>query len=141
MYTLEDLQQQNEEISALCDVLAVLVEHPELRANVFVCELLMRFREKVWMHLVFEDNPIYSELARHPDQAFSDVAKSFHDSAKATRKRFAHYIKHACEHADSELNAEQYLSESRAIIGLIRERLAYETEQVFPLVHAHQQAG
>lgn len=139
MYTLQELQQQNEEISALCDVLAVLIEHPELRTNVFVCELLARFREKVWMHLVFEDNPIYSELARHPDQPFSDVASSFHDSARQIRRRFAHYIRHACDRTGSELDDEQYLSESRAIIASIRERLAYESEQVFPLVRAHQQ--
>ncbi|KPK40800.1 MAG: hypothetical protein AMJ69_00910 [Gammaproteobacteria bacterium SG8_47] len=136
MYTLEELQEQNNEISALCNVLAVLLEHPELRTNAFVCELLKRFREKVWMHLVFEDNPIYSELARHPDQAFSAVAEAFHDSAKEIRKRFAHYVKHACDPA-----AEQDLGEARAIIALIRERLAYESEQVFPLVRAHQQAG
>ena len=138
MYTLEELQEQNHEISALCDVLAVLLERPELRSNTFVCELLKRFREKVWLHLVFEDNPVYSELARHPDPAFSATAQAFHDSARAIRTRFAHYVRHACEPARDTGSAERDLREAREIIALIRERLAYESEQVFPLVSAHQ---
>ena len=46
-------------------VLRVLIEHPALRHNPYACELVSRFNEKVWMHLVFEENTIYAELARH----------------------------------------------------------------------------
>ncbi|MCG6886662.1 MAG: hypothetical protein LJE74_05585, partial [Proteobacteria bacterium] len=63
MYTLDELKNQNEEIARLCDVLSVLVEHRSMHNNPYVCELMSRFKEKVWMHLVFEDNTFYSELS------------------------------------------------------------------------------
>ena len=51
MYTLEELEQQNRDIANLCQVLLVLVQEPELRGNPYVCDLVSRFYDKVWMHL------------------------------------------------------------------------------------------
>jgi len=53
-----------------------------------VCELASRFNEKVWMHLVFEDNTIYSELAAYNNPDISTFAHDFHDNAKAIKKDF-----------------------------------------------------
>ena len=52
MYSVGELKKQNEDISELCDLLSVLIEHRSLHNNSYVCELMARFREKVWMHLV-----------------------------------------------------------------------------------------
>ena len=73
MYSVDELKKQNEDIADLCDVLSVLIEHRSLHNNRYVCELMARFREKVWMHLVFEDNTIYAELIRHNDKSISDT--------------------------------------------------------------------
>ena len=47
MYSLDELKEQNKEISQLCDVLSVLMEQQSLHNNPFVCELMTRFKEKV----------------------------------------------------------------------------------------------
>ena len=65
MYTLDELKKQNMEISDLINILQILTKEKSLINNPFVCELVERFNEKVWMHLVFEDNSLYSELAKH----------------------------------------------------------------------------
>jgi hemerythrin-like domain-containing protein len=134
MYTLTELKKQNKEISDLINVLSVLIEQPSLRDNPFVCELLSRFNEKVWMHLVFEENAIYSELSKHHNPDINGIARQFHDSAKLVRKNFTQYVKLWCH---SSANQEQLITESKNIFQLIQGRISYETDEMFPLAEKH----
>ncbi|HEB67597.1 MAG TPA: hemerythrin domain-containing protein [Gammaproteobacteria bacterium] len=134
MYTLDELKKQNQEITQLCEVLAVLVEHAHLHNNPVVCELMSRFKEKVWLHLVFEDNTLYQELARHDDEATRRVVQEFHDSARALKKRFSTYLRRWCQPEVSDSEHEDLLRESREIFNLIRNRVQYEDEHIFPLL-------
>ena len=93
MYTLDELKKQNQEISDLIEVLETLIKQQSLTNNPYVCELVCRFNEKVWMHLVFEDNTIYSELSKHHNPDISGIAQEFHNSAKNTKKHFTRYLK------------------------------------------------
>lgn len=133
MYTLDDLRQQNQDIFELCEVLSVLIEHHDIYDNSVFCDLMARFKEKVWIHLVFEDNTIYTELARHSDPEVRKVAGDFHESAKRIKKRFRDYVKHWCKPQIDAREHEILVEESRAVLALIRDRIAYENEQMFPL--------
>lgn len=137
MYTLNELKRQNQEISDLIDVLSVLIEKQELRKNPFVCELVSSFNEKVWMHLVFEDNTIYSELAKHHNPDISNIANQFHDSARQVKKSFSNYVKLWCQTSTTEGNHEAFIDTSTKIFDLIRDRVRYESEEMFPLVEQH----
>jgi len=134
MYSLEELKQQNQDIKSLCDVLSVLIENTALHDNPYVCDLMSRFREKVWMHLVFEDNTIYAELVRHQNRSVSSIAKTFHESARVIKKKFSGYVRRWCNPAVTDKEHEALLEESREIFKLIRERIDYENEQMFPLI-------
>jgi hemerythrin-like domain-containing protein len=134
MYSLDELKNQNQEISQLCDVLSVLMEQPSLHNNPFVSELMKRFKEKVWVHLVFEDNTIYAALLHTGDEKTSNVAKAFHDSAKEIKHRFSGFVRHWCSMPESNQEREILRKESSEIFGLIRDRISYENEQIFPLV-------
>jgi hypothetical protein len=134
VYSVEELRRQNQDITELCDVLSVLMEHRALHNNSYVCELMARFREKVWMHLVFEDNTIYAELVRHNDKSVSDTARGFHDSAKAIRKRFSEYVRHWCDAEVHDADHDRLLQESHELFRLLRERIAYENAHMFPLI-------
>ena len=134
MYTLEELKTQNQEISQLCDVLSVLMEKESLHNNPFVCDLMTRFKEKVWVHLVFEDNTIYAALLHTGDEEITKKAKAFHDSAKEIKHRFSGFVRHWCTMPGTNSEHEQLKSESSAIFALVRKRIAYESEQIFPLV-------
>ncbi|MDH5766027.1 MAG: hemerythrin domain-containing protein [Gammaproteobacteria bacterium] len=137
MYTLTELKKQNTEISDLIQILETLVKEKSLANNPFVCELVERFNEKVWMHLVFEENTIYSELARHHNPDISNIAKTFHENAREIKKRFAHYVKLWCHSIKENKDHPAFVTESNAIFELIRERVRYELEEVFPLVEKH----
>ena len=134
MYSLDELKAQNQEISDLCTVLSVLVEQQSLHNNPVVCELMARFKEKVWMHLVFEDNTLYAELARHDDKAVSETARTFHDNAREIKKRFSGYVRRWCKPAVDDAEHEALVKESREIFQLLKERVEYENQHMFPLL-------
>lgn len=138
MYSLDELKEQNKEISQLCDVLSVLMEQQSLHNNPFVCELMTRFKEKVWVHLVFEDNTIYAALLHTGDEKISNTAKAFHDSAKEIKHRFSGFVRHWCSLPGSDSEHDKLSNESREIFALIRERISYENEKIFPLVEQQQ---
>ena len=138
MYSLEELRNQNQEISDLCDVLSVLIENKKLYSNPVVCELMARFKEKVWVHLVFEDKTIYAGLSSHDDESVSKIAKGFHDSARVIKKQFSQYIKHWCNPEIPDAEYTTLLKETREVFRLIMERVKYENEYMFPLVEKYQ---
>ena len=138
MYTLEELEQQNSDIANLCQVLLVLVREPELRGNPYVCDLVSRFYDKVWMHLMFEDKSLYTDLLDSPEPSVVDRVTAFHDSARVLKKRFGSHIKQWCHiDADEEEHAA-FKQEMTEVIGAIMERVAAENETMIPLVRAQQ---
>lgn len=137
MYTLDELKKQNTEITELIDVLSALIDHQNLRGNPYVCDLVAKFNEKVWMHMVFEDNTIYSELSRHHNPDISSIAKSFHDSAREIKKDFSTYVKLWCKVTEGKASKDGFTEESERIFSLIRERIRFELEEIFPMVEKH----
>lgn len=133
-YSLDDLKKQNQEISQLCDVLSVLMEKPALHNNPFVEELMTRFKEKVWIHLVFEDNTVYVGLLKNKDKKTDEVIKTFHDSAKEIKHCFSVFVKHWRTIASSDEEHSELSKECRDIFAMIRERVNYENNEIFPLI-------
>lgn len=139
MYSsLDQLKEQNQEISQLCDVLCVLVKEPSLNNNPFVQQLMTRFKEKVWIHLVFEDNNFYSTLLCSEDEKVRETAKAFHDSAKDIKRRFSEFIRLCCNTVETDSKYVAFSEQSHEVFALIRNRIAYENEHIFPLVEQMQ---
>jgi len=134
MYSLSELKKQNKDINDLIDVLEILIKEDHLMENPWVCDMVSRFNEKAWMHLVFEDKSIYSELAKHHNPDIRQIAKSFHDSAKSIKKDFANYMKLWSLVSGSERHHQAFCDQSSLILDKIRQRITYETEKVFPLI-------
>jgi hemerythrin-like domain-containing protein len=137
MYTLDELKKQNREIGDLVEMLRVLIQHPHLRNNPYACELVARFNEKVWMHLVFEENTIYAELARHHNPDISKIATQFHDSARDIRKHFSHYVKLWCQTATGQGQHAAFIEESNKVFDMIGARIRFENDELFPIVEHH----
>lgn len=138
MYTLDELKKQNDEIVELCDVLCVLLKEPSLYNNSFSIELMDRFKEKVWMHLIFEDNTIYSELSQHPDEEFGRIVDEFHQSGRAIKRQFSAFIRNWRKYAESGKEHNIVHGECQEILTMIRERARYENDKMFPVVKKMQ---
>ena len=138
MYSLSELKKQNQEIGDLADVLDVLINKQNLIQNPFVCDLVCRFNEKVWMHLVFEDNSLYNELAKHHNPDISNLAESFHNSTKAIRKEFSDYVKLWCKASGADHHQQAFCEQTPKILNKVRQRIKFETEKMFPLVESDE---
>jgi len=137
MYTLKELKKQNQEISELLDVLSVLIEHSSLINNSYVCELTTRLNEKVWMHLVFENNTIYTELSRHHNPDIQKITQDFQQSARDVKKVFSDYVRSWCHTQTNKKEHQAFVEESKNVFTLIRSRIEQEEENIFPLVEKH----
>lgn len=135
MYTVEELQQQNRDIANLCEVLGVIVSNPQLRGNPYACDLLSKFYDKVWMHLVFEDKSLYSDLLLHPDEEVVRVATAFHESAKTLKKSFRQHVKQWCMVEPlKEGESDAFQDEMLDMIAAVMQRVRAENEEIIPLV-------
>lgn len=134
MYSIADLKEQNKEISQLCDVLSVLMEQESLHENPFVLELMKRFKEKVWVHLVFEDNTIYAAMLHSNNEEVSNIAQTFHESAKEIKHHFSDFVRQGRVMPKTSSEHDTLSKETRNIFELIRKRIDYENQKVFPLV-------
>lgn len=140
MYSLSELKKQNQEITDLIDVLRALISDKTLVRNPFVCDLVSRFNEKVWMHLVFEDNALYSELAKHHNPDISEIAKRFHDSAKDIKKEFSCYVKLWCKTSGADRHQQAFCGNSLDMLNKIKQRVDFESNKIFPLVENQVEA-
>ncbi|MEN8214713.1 MAG: hemerythrin domain-containing protein [Pseudomonadota bacterium] len=140
MYTVEELQQQNQDIADLSQVLQVLVENPQVRGNPYACDLLSKFFDKVWMHLVFEDKSLYSDLLLHHDSEVVKIATVFHDSAKALKKRFRKHVKQWCHVEPLKAGeTDAFQEEMLSVISDVMRRVKSENDEIIPLVKRLQQ--
>ena len=140
MYSVEELQQQNRDIANLCQVLKVVVENPQLRGNPYACDLLSKFFDKVWMHLVFEDKSLYSDLLLHHDDEVVKVATAFHDSARELKKSFRKHVRQWCNVAPlKEGEKDTFQDEMLIAIEDVMQRIRSENEVIIPLVKRLQQ--
>ena len=136
MYTLSELKKQNQEISDLIEVLEALLKEQKLIGNPLVCDLVSRFNEKVWMHLVFEDDSIYAELSKHHNPDISTIANQFHDSAKDIKKEFSSYVKLWCKASGADHHHQAFCEQTAEMLGKIKQRITFETQQMFPMVES-----
>ena len=134
MYTLDELKQQNRDISELCQVLSVLTNDYELRGNSYLCDLVSTFYDKVWMHLMFEDKTLYTDLLASHDEEVVAAANRFHDSAKALKKQFGSHIKKWCHLDADESEYSQFSGQMRDVIAAVMERVRVENDEIIPLV-------
>ena len=134
MYSLNELKKQNQEINDLIDVLKVLISHKALFNNPIVCDLVSRFNEKVWLHLVFEDKSLYAELSKHKNPNISQIARDFHENAKEIKKSFSEYVKLWHKASGEHHHRQAFCEQSSDMLEKIKDRVKFETEQIFPLV-------
>lgn len=134
MYSLDELKQQNRDIAELCQVLEVLTDKYELRGNSYLCDLISTFYDKVWMHLMFEDKSLYTDLLTSHNADTVAAANNFHDSAKALKKRFGGHIKKWCHHDASKEEYGEFTRQMHDVIASVMERVKVENEEIFPLV-------
>ncbi len=138
MVDVTDFGKENQEIVHLSAILRILVDHSDLRENPVFCDLMTRFRDKIWAHLLHEDRAVYSELLGHRDKSVNDVADQFLANTHALKKILSTYIKRWCQtpgviSGEQEAN-DTFLDETREVFRLVDERINLENTKLFPII-------
>lgn len=138
MVNVKEFHKENQEILQLCSVLNILVDKGDLRDNPVFCDLLSRFRDKIWAHLMHEDKAVYAELLNHNDKSVNKVANQFINNTHSLKKILATYLKRWCHMPGSISTAEEdndsFLAETREIFRLVDERIHLENTKLFPII-------
>jgi hemerythrin-like domain-containing protein len=138
MVNVAEFSKENQEIVDLSAILNILVNSGDLRDNPVFCDLLSRFRDRIWAHLVHEDKAVYAELLNHPDRSVNEVADQFINNTHSLKKILSTYLKRWCHvpgsiAGDREFN-DTFLEETREIFRLVDERISLENSKLFPII-------
>jgi len=134
MVPFDELNVQNHQIAETSKVLAKLIEDRELCDTDIVCELFMRYTDKVEAHMEFNNSHVYSVLLSNPERKVNATANKFLEGEKEVKKIFRAYMKRWCSHGLHISNHEMFLQETREIFDLVWERIQAESEELYPLV-------
>jgi len=135
MKALQELQEQNREISELCKVLRVLLNDTSVCDTSVARELFQRFTNKVKSHLTLEANSLYASLLSHTDSEINATAGRFLENSRELERIFANYQKQWCRQGVNVRGNADFIRETHGIFDLIIERIDKETEQFFPLAN------
>jgi len=138
MSQLDELRNENKDITDLCHVLSVLVEDRSLHKNPVACELLDRFMQKVNKHLDHEGRSIYGEMLKHGDTNTQNVARQFMSNTHELKKLISKYNRKWCDIPEDESEAVNYTTETKLIFNLMCERIHMEDKRLFPLIEEEQ---
>ena len=138
MVNVAEFSQENQEIVHLSAILRILVANGDLRDNPVFCDLLSRFRDRIWAHLVHEDKAVYAELLNHPDRSVNEVADQFINNTHSLKKILSTYLKRWCHTPGSIAGGREsndtFLQETQEIFRLVDERISLENTKLFPII-------
>ena len=138
MVNVAEFSQENQEIVHLSAIMRILVDNGDLRDNPVFCDLLSRFRDRIWAHLVHEDKAVYAELLNHPDRSVNEVADQFINNTHSLKKILSTYLKRWCHTPGSIAGGREsndtFLQETQEIFRLVDERISLENTKLFPII-------
>jgi hypothetical protein len=94
-----------------------------------VCDVVSRFKEKVWLHLVFEDKALYADLLAQRDTGAAAITERYRPSAHDLKKQFADYPEQWCITDPDAADHEAFDRESREIFRRILDRVRVENQE------------
>ena len=84
------------------------------------------------VHLAMEDRSLYPNLVNHRDVALRTLAIRFLDERAQLRQRYDEYQTRWHTTAAIEAGAEQFIEDTRAILGMLWNRMKMEDDVLHP---------
>ena len=84
------------------------------------------------VHLAMEDRSLYPHLVNHRDVALRTLAIRFLDERAALRQSYEDYKERWSSAAVIEAGAEKFIDETRAILGMLWNRMKMEDDVLHP---------
>lgn len=135
MSNMDLLQRQHQEIADILVKIESLAVPGKAKENCFDISLNIGLLSgKLLSHLNSEDKFLYPSLFNHSDLKVQQVSKRFAQEMGNLHNAFANYKKIYMLSQNIKDNPEQFINETKIIFSAIKNRVASEEKDLYPLV-------
>lgn len=129
----EALREAHRDLLQLIDTMSTQLEHAKLERDASEARAsLSMLAGKLTIHLAMEDKALYPRLASHSSQEVRKIGKRFADEMGGILDVFKEYLSHWPTPEAVQLDAAQFVVETREIFDALRARIAKEHNELFP---------
>lgn len=136
--TYNELNIQNDRITELSNVLAVLLKDRTLCDSETCRKLFYNYMELVNCHLQAIDTSFYPSLLNHNSKNANATAKNFMRGSMMIKQIMSSYVKKWCDKKNQALSIgrqyDAFLKETDEMFEMILNRIQDETENLYPMV-------
>lgn len=136
MLELNNLHEQNHELSEIARVLPFLAQNRALCDTATASRLFFGAAQKVEMHLKEVDQPV-KQLFTDQDERVRNLARKLSADSKLLQFNVNSYVKRWSDARGMRLRIrehEAFLTETQGLFELLLDRIQRETELLFPLL-------
>jgi hemerythrin-like domain-containing protein len=135
MISIEMLRKQHADILEQIDAIVKSIkENKDDPSKEMVRELLANLSAELELHLLIEDDLLYPTLMKDSRESIRNVAHMFVIELSGVKEAFKKYKAKWASHDTIAVSLEAFISETKAIVALLRKRIDKENNELFPLL-------
>lgn len=139
MISYDELNRQNDKITELSNILAVLLKDRSLCDSGVCCTLFYNYMDKVNDHMKLVDSNFYQTLLTSSSQDAVNTANNFMSGSQEIKRVMTNYKKKWCSKKHSGLTIgkgqhEKFLTQTNEMFAMILDRIQDEMEKLYPMV-------
>jgi hemerythrin-like domain-containing protein len=135
MISIEMLRKQHTDILEQVDAIVKSIKENNVDpSKEMVRELLANLSAELELHLLIEDDLLYPVLMKDSKESIRNVAHMFVIELSGVKKAFQKYKAKWANHETIAESLESFISETKALVILLRKRIEKENDELFPLL-------
>ena len=137
MKPMDKIRLYHKDILGFLDIIdSCLSDSIDLETARHILEQLALLSTKLDDHLLLEDNFFYPAFKRRDQMAIRDIAFQFSVEYGGIRAAFMNYSKNWINPEKMMIDYAIFLSETKALFGVLRNRISREETELFPLLES-----
>jgi hemerythrin-like domain-containing protein len=135
MISIEMLRKQHADILEQVDAIVKSLKENKVDPSIErVRELLANLSTELELHLLIEDDILYPVLLKDSRESIRNVAHMFVIELSGLKEAFKKYKAKWANHKTIAESLESFISETKALVTLLRKRIDKENNELFPLL-------
>ena len=135
MISIEMLRKQHADILEQVDAIVKSLKENKVDPSIErVRELLANLSTELELHLLIEDDILYPVLLKDSKESIRNVAHMFVIELSGLKEAFKKYKAKWANHKTIAKSSESFISETKALVTLLRKRIEKENNELFPLL-------
>jgi len=138
MTDTKQFTEQHEDLMSVAHQLVIALDADALARDAWEARgILSTLAGKLKVHLVLEDNILYSELLSSPDENVRSVSRQFMDEMGGITKVFQDYLEKWPHAMAVEERPQEFNDETQIILTVLAERIEKEEKILYPMARTN----